>query len=113
MTYTNEAKAKLLGIDPTLIEEKGRSEREVAKAMAENVRALLGTDIGVGVTGLRAPTATAYTRSASVFVSPSGRGRDLCQGTAHGRHAHAQLHPPHGNHIYDMTRRWLSGIDVM
>ena len=55
VTYTNEAKAKLLGIDPALIEEKGAVSYEVAKAMAENVRTLLGTDIGVGVTGLAGP----------------------------------------------------------
>ena len=96
VTYTNEAKAKLLGIDPALIEEKGAVSYEVAKAMAENVRALLGTDIGVGVTGLAGPDGDGVHEVGTVLCLPSGRGRDLCQGAAHGRHAHAQLHPPHG-----------------
>ena len=39
-TYTNEAKSKLLGIDPALIEEKTAVSYEVAKEMAERVREL-------------------------------------------------------------------------
>ena len=51
VTYTNEAKIKLLGIDPAVIEAKTAVSEEVAVAMAEHVRALMGADIGIGVTG--------------------------------------------------------------
>ena len=74
VTYTNEAKAKLLGIDPALIEEKGAVSYEVAKAMAENVRALLGTDIGVGVTGLAGPDGDGVHEVGTVFVSLAVEG---------------------------------------
>ena len=74
VTYTNEAKAKLLGIDPALIEEKGAVSYEVAKAMAENVRALLGTDIGVGVTGLAGPDGDGVHEVGTVFVSLTVEG---------------------------------------
>ena len=74
VTYTNEAKAKLLGIDPALIEEKGAVSHEVAKAMAENVRALLGTDIGVGVTGLAGPDGDSVHEVGTVFVSLAVEG---------------------------------------
>lgn len=114
VTYTNEAKAKLLGIDPALIEEKGAVSHEVAKAMAENVRALLGTDIGVGVTGLAGPDGDGVHEVGTVFVSLAVEGetfvKELHMGTMRTR---SFIRRMAGNHIYDMMRRWLSGIDVM
>ena len=114
VTYTNETKAKLLGIDPALIEEKGAVSYEVAKAMAENVRALLGTDIGVGVTGLAGPDGDGVHEVGTVFVSLAVEGetfvKELHMGTMRTR---SFIRRMAGNHIYDMMRRWLSGIDVM
>ena len=114
VTYTNEAKAKLLSIDPALIEEKGAVSHEVAKAMAENVRALLGTDIGVGVTGLAGPDGDGVHEVGMVFVSLAVEGetfvKELHMGAMRTR---SFIRRMAGNHIYDMMRRWLSGIDVM
>lgn len=114
VTYTNEAKAKLLGIDPALIEEKGAVSHEVAKAMAENVRALLGTDIGVGVTGLAGPDGDGVHEVGTVFVSLAVEGetfvKELHMGAMRTR---SFIRRMAGNHIYDMMRRWFSGIDVM
>ena len=114
VTYTNEAKAKMLGIDPALIEEKGAVSYEVAKAMAENVRALLGTDIGVGVTGLAGPDGDGVHEVGTVFVSLAVEGetfvKELHMGAMRTR---SFIRRMAGNHIYDMMRRWLSGIDVM
>ena len=114
VTYTNEAKAKLLGIDPALIEEKGAVSYEVAKAMAENVRALLGTDIGVGVTGLAGPDGDGVHEVGTVFASLAVEGetfvKELHMGAMRTR---SFIRRMAGNHIYDMMRRWLSGIDVM
>ena len=114
VTYTNEAKAKLLGIDLALIEEKGAVSYEVAKAMAENVRALLGTDIGVGVTGLAGPDGDGVHEVGTVFVSLAVEGetfvKELHMGAMRTR---SFIRRMAGNHIYDMMRRWLSSIDVM
>ncbi len=114
VTYTNEAKAKLLGIDPALIEEKNAVSYEVAKAMAENVRTLLGTDIGVGVTGLAGPDGDGVHEVGTVFVSLAVEGetfvKELHMGAMRTR---SFIRRMAGNYIYDMMRRWLSGIDVM
>lgn len=69
VTYTNGAKAKLLGIDRDMIEDKGAVSYEVAKEMAENVRRIIGTDIGVGVTGLAGPDGDGVHEVGTVFVS--------------------------------------------
>ena len=114
VTYTNEAKAKLLGIDPALIEEKGAVSYEVAKAMAENVRALLGTDIGVGVTGLAGPDGDGVHEVGTVFVSLAVEGETFVKKLHMGAmRTRSFIRRMAGNHIYDMMRRWLSGIDVM
>ena len=113
VTYTNEAKAKLLGIDPALIEEKGAVSHEVAKAMAENVRALLGTDIGVGVTGLAGPDGDGIHEVGTVFVSLATKDgtyvRELHMGTYRTR---SFIRRMAGNHAFDMMRRYLSGLNV-
>ena len=114
VTYTNEAKAKLLGIDPALIEEKGAVSYEVAKAMAENVRTMLGTDIGVGVTGLAGPDGDGVHEVGTVFVSLAVEGETFVKELHIGAmRTRSFIRRMAGNHIYDMMRRWLSGIDVM
>ena len=114
VTYTNEAKAKLLGIDPALIEEKGAVSHEVAKAMAENIRRLLGTDIGVGVTGLAGPDGDGVHEVGTVFVSLAVEGETIVKELHMGAmRTRSFIRRMAGNHIYDMMRRWLSGIDVM
>ena len=72
VTYTNEIKAKLLGIDPAMIEENGAVSFLVAKEMAERVRILTGADIGVGVTGLAGPDGDGVHEVGTVFVSMTG-----------------------------------------
>ena len=114
VTYTNEAKAKLLGIDPALIEEKGAVSYDVAKAMAENVRSLLGTDIGIGVTGLAGPDGDGVHEVGTVFVSLAVEGETFVKELHMGaQRTRSFIRRMAGNHVYDMMRRWLSGINVM
>ena len=55
VAYANTAKIELLGVPETLIDTVGAVSEPVAIAMAEGVRARLGADIGVGVTGIAGP----------------------------------------------------------
>ena len=113
VTYTNAVKARLLGIDPALIEEKGAVSFEVAKEMAERVRALTGADIGVGVTGLAGPDGDGVHEVGTVFVSMAVEGetfvRELHLGAKRTR---SFIRRMAGNHIFDMMRRWLTGLPV-
>jgi nicotinamide-nucleotide amidase len=54
-SYANDAKQDLLGVAAELIERVGAVSAEVAEAMALGVRHRLGTDIGVGITGVAGP----------------------------------------------------------
>ncbi|MET0625468.1 MAG: competence/damage-inducible protein A [Pyrinomonadaceae bacterium] len=55
VTYSNEAKTRLLGVPPELIEARGAVSAEVAEAMAEGVKRRAGTDFGLSVTGVAGP----------------------------------------------------------
>ena len=56
VTYSNEAKIKLLGVPEAMIAERGAVSEGTARAMAEGVRAACGADVGVSVTGIAGPT---------------------------------------------------------
>ena len=55
VTYANEAKTELAGVPAELIARVGAVSAEVAAAMADGARARLGTDVGVGITGIAGP----------------------------------------------------------
>lgn len=55
VTYSNELKTKLVGVPAAMIAEHGAVSEPVARAMAEGVRTHLGSDWGVGITGVAGP----------------------------------------------------------
>jgi nicotinamide-nucleotide amidase len=55
IVYTNELKSQLLGIPAALIAEHGAVSEPVARAMAESVLRTLGSDYGIGITGVAGP----------------------------------------------------------
>jgi|HubBroStandDraft_4_1064222.scaffolds.fasta_scaffold29096_3 nicotinamide-nucleotide amidase len=55
VAYSNEAKIAQVGVDRKLIEQHGAVSEQVARALAEGVRARMGADVGVGVTGVAGP----------------------------------------------------------
>jgi nicotinamide-nucleotide amidase len=55
VVYSNAAKVELAGVDRRLIEQHGAVSEQVARALAEGVRARMGADVGVGVTGVAGP----------------------------------------------------------
>ncbi|MBR2460888.1 MAG: CinA family nicotinamide mononucleotide deamidase-related protein, partial [Clostridia bacterium] len=55
VTYSEEAKIKLLGVLPETIEHYGVVSPNTAEEMARGIRALSGADVGVSVTGFAGP----------------------------------------------------------
>ena len=55
VSYTDEAKAALLGVPRELIESRGAVSGEVAEAMARGVKERTGATIGLSVTGVAGP----------------------------------------------------------
>jgi PncC family amidohydrolase len=56
ISYTNEIKTALLGVDAELLDREGAVSAPVATAMAEGARRALGADVAISVTGLAGPS---------------------------------------------------------
>jgi nicotinamide-nucleotide amidase len=56
VSYSNEAKEHLIDVPHEVLIEHGAVSEEVARAMAEGVRARFGSDWGAGITGIAGPT---------------------------------------------------------
>jgi nicotinamide-nucleotide amidase len=55
VSYSNESKTRLLGVDKKLIRDHGAVSKEVARDMARGVRHRAKTDFGLAVTGIAGP----------------------------------------------------------
>jgi nicotinamide-nucleotide amidase len=55
VAYSNDVKTALANVDAALIERHGAVSTEVAEALAAGAIERLGTDVGVGVTGIAGP----------------------------------------------------------
>ncbi|MCG8545606.1 MAG: nicotinamide-nucleotide amidohydrolase family protein [Alphaproteobacteria bacterium] len=74
VTYSNEAKTDLAGVDPTLIERHGAVSREVAAAMATGALQRAPVDLAVSVTGVAGPGGgTAAKPVGLVFIGAAAR----------------------------------------
>jgi len=72
VAYANRIKRDLLGVPEALLVAHGAVSRQVALAMAKNVRRVLGSDVGIAVTGIAGPTGgSAQKPVGTVFVALS------------------------------------------
>jgi len=55
ISYSNDAKVSLLGVNSKTLKVKGAVSEEVAIQMAAGARTKLGADIGIGITGIAGP----------------------------------------------------------
>ncbi len=55
VSYSDEAKSEILGVDPDLIKEHGAVSPEVARAMAEGALGRFNADLACAITGIAGP----------------------------------------------------------
>lgn len=115
VTYANSAKMRLLGVEEAMLLQHGAVSDVVAKAMAEGVRRLAGSDYGLGLTGIAGPGGgseskpvglvyIALATATETFVHvmrPKGRymGREWTRDRA-------------ASHAFDLLRRYLHGLPL-
>ena len=56
VTYSNEAKHKILGVDSDILEKFGAVSEECAQAMAEGLYNITNCDVAICTTGIAGPT---------------------------------------------------------
>jgi nicotinamide-nucleotide amidase len=68
VSYATRVKVELLHVPASLVDQHGVVSGECARAMAQGVRRLLGTDIGVATTGVAGPERQEDKPPGRVFV---------------------------------------------
>jgi nicotinamide-nucleotide amidase len=77
VTYSNEAKAEMLGVPTALLAQYGAVSAQVARSMAEGALAHARADVAVAVTGIAGPAgATAGKPVGLIYLAVARRGRD-------------------------------------
>ena len=72
--YATELKHELLGVDATLLDQRGAVDPQVAAQMAAGVRKALGADWGLATTGVAGPEPQDGKPVGTVFVALDGPG---------------------------------------
>lgn len=110
--YTNEAKHKLLGVSEELLREKGAVSYEVAVELARRARETLGSDLGIGITGLAGPDGDGVHEVGTVFISLAD-GENVWVREKHiNARSRAQVRLYACQNAFDMIRRRLDGYSV-
>ncbi len=73
VSYTNEIKERLVGVRHETLAAHGAVSEETAREMAEGIRRVIDTDLGVAITGIAGPGGGTATKPVGlVFIAVSG-----------------------------------------
>lgn len=106
--------SQLLGIDRDVLLTEHFVSAEIAAEMAENVRTLLGADIGIGITGVGSPEDDPETEPGTVFLALATENETFVKELHLGAfRTRSFVRRMAGNYVYDMLRRYLTGLNVI
>ncbi|MBN2284097.1 MAG: CinA family nicotinamide mononucleotide deamidase-related protein [Deltaproteobacteria bacterium] len=112
VVYSNRSKMELLGVPAGVIETKGAVSSETAVAMAEGIRALAGTDIGLATTGIAGPTGgTKEKPVGTVFMAITDRDGTVWR-EFHFRWDRRRNKEMTAHIALELLRRRLTGVDI-
>ena len=110
VSYTNEVKAGVLGVPQAMLDEFGAVSAQVARAMAQGARRVLGCDLAVSLTGVAGPDPDDRNNPVGLIYvaldTPEGtRVREL-----HLINGRARIRTVAATNAFDMVRRYLTGL---
>jgi len=89
VTYSNESKTALLGVDPQLIAAHGAVSGEVASAMARGIKESSSADLGISITGVAGPSGgTKEKPVGTVFIGMAFNEGGVTSARSHGYRFH-------------------------
>jgi PncC family amidohydrolase len=80
VAYATDLKAAVLGVPADLLDRHGPVDPDVAMAMAEGARRLLGASYGLATTGVAGPGPADGKPQGTVFVAVAGLSETSCDG---------------------------------
>jgi nicotinamide-nucleotide amidase len=80
ITYSNAAKVNLFGIPVGVIEKHGAVSEETARLMAEGIRKIAGTDLGLSSTGIAGPAGGSKDKPVgTVYLALADSQKTICR----------------------------------
>ncbi|MBO8128207.1 MAG: competence/damage-inducible protein A [Peptococcaceae bacterium] len=80
VVYSNFLKEKLLGVPPEVLKRYGAVSEETALSMADGVRRLAGSDLGLGITGIAGPEGGTDQKPVGlVYIALTSGSKRICR----------------------------------
>lgn len=109
-SYANEVKTNLLGVKQETLDGHGAVSAETAEEMAAGVARLLGTDIGVGITGIAGPSGATEDKDVGlVYLSLYVQGEMITRKTQSSM-GRDRVRNQAASNALDLIRRKLQGV---
>ncbi len=114
MSYSGQAKQKLLKVSPSLIKKHGEVSQEVAQAMACGIQRLSQSTYAISVTGIAGPTGGTTQKPVGTvcFSLISEKGRHIKNKTLHFSGSRSQIRRKASTAIFKMLVQVLTKRDA-
>lgn len=111
VSYSNDLKINLLGVPRDIIEQYGAVSEQTARLMAEGVKKLTGTSLGVGITGIAGPDGgTEQKPNGLVYIAVAGEAETICQKNVF-RGQRSEVRSSATSKALEMIRQYLLDMD--
>ena len=110
VTYSNDAKERLLGVKHETLVEHGAVSEAVVREMADGVRKVAGADYGISVTGVAGPDGGTEEKPVGlVWIGVSGGGETFAEklDLSAWRRSREAIRERSANRAFDILRRRL------
>lgn len=112
VSYWSQVKHDVLGVPNDLLFQYGAVSEPVARAMAEGVRTLTGTDLALAVTGVAGPDSDDRGNPVGlVYVAIAGQGETYVR-LLHAAGPRNRIRTVAASHALDLLRRRLMGLPM-
>lgn len=112
VSYWSEVKNQTLGVPRALLDEFGAVSPQVAKAMAEGVRGLMGSDFALSSTGVAGPDSDERGNPVGlVYVALAWDGGVHVR-EVHSAGSRSRIRTVAASHAFDLLRRKLNGLPL-
>ena len=112
VSYTNEMKIKVLGVKPETIDAHTVYSKEVAMEMAEGMRAITGSDIAVGITGLAGPDGDGIHKVGTVCIGLATPEKTVAIKVLIPGKNRENVRMIATQRALDLVRRYLNGLSM-
>lgn len=112
VSYWSQVKHDVLGVPNDLLFQYGAVSEPVARAMAEGVRTLTGSDLALAVTGVAGPDPDDRGNPVGlVYVAVAGQGETYVR-VIHAAGSRRRIRYTSASHALDLLRRRLMGLEM-